>query len=127
MNQEEKNEMTFFIGLKPRIDSDIEFKFVHDPHGNNNYELIKNELVEAKAILLPKVANNDEPSDFEDMMDEEYEFDILWDSKKELWVTTIRNGDYLINVKIKGYKEINEHVYIGNGDRDFQFQCIPAS
>lgn len=111
--------MTFFIGLKPRIDFDIEFKFVHDPHSNSNYEIIKSELVEAKAILLPNIANNGEASEFEDMMDEDYEFDILWDSKKGLWVTTLRNGNYLINVRIKGYKEINEHVFIGNGDRDF--------
>ena len=38
---------------------------------------------------------------------EEYEFDIVWSSKKRLWVTTLTNGTYLINVKAKGYKEIN--------------------
>lgn len=47
------------------------------------------------------------------MEDEEYEFDILWDSNKVLWVTTLRNGRYLINAKIKGFKEINEYVEIG--------------
>ena len=44
------------------------------------------------------------------MEEEDYEFDILWDSKKQLWVTTLRNGKYLINVKAKGFKELNEYV-----------------
>jgi hypothetical protein len=109
------------VGLKPRIDTDIEFQFMHDPHANNNYELVKAEQVEAKAILIPRIVGNGEATDFEDMMDEEYEFDILWDSKKQLWVTTLKNGSYLINAKIKGFKEINEYVEIGGEERDFKF------
>lgn len=46
---------------------------------------------------------------------EEYEFDILWNSEKEVWVTTLVNGNYLINVKAKGYKEINEVIAIMPG------------
>jgi hypothetical protein len=38
--------------------------------------------VEAKAILLPKVKHNDDESGIDDMDDEEYEFDILWDNNK---------------------------------------------
>lgn len=44
------------------------------------------------------------------MMEEEYEFDILWDVKKQLWVSTLRQGRYLINVKAKGYKELNKYI-----------------
>lgn len=43
---------------------------------------------------------------------EEYEFDILWNASKDLWVTTLMNGNYLINVKAKGFKEINEVIAI---------------
>jgi hypothetical protein len=39
-------------------------------------------MIEAKAILLPKIVRNGEASEFDDMEDEENEFDILWDSKK---------------------------------------------
>jgi hypothetical protein len=39
-------------------------------------------MVEAKAILLPKRISNKEASEFDDMEEEEYEFDILWDSNK---------------------------------------------
>jgi len=69
--------------------------------------------------LLPRIVHNGEATDFEDMMEEEYEFDILWDSKKGLWVTTLRNGSYLLNAKIKGFKEINEYIEIG-GEREFK-------
>jgi DNA-binding winged helix-turn-helix (wHTH) protein len=57
--------------------------------------------------------------------EEEYEYDILWDSTKQLWVTTVKKGGYLINAKIKGFKEINEYVEIG--DREFRFECIPVN
>jgi hypothetical protein len=60
------------------------------------------------------------------MEEEEYEFDILWDSKKQLWVTTLRNGSYLINVKAKGYKELNEYIELKPGDKEFKFLCIPV-
>jgi hypothetical protein len=81
--------------------------------------------VEAKAILLPKVKDNDEDGGIEDMDEEEYEFDILWDSNKQLWVTTVKNGHYLINAKIKGFKEINKYVKIG--EREFRFKCKPVN
>jgi hypothetical protein len=43
---------------------------------------------------------------------EEYEYDIVWNTDKRLWVTTLINGTYLINVKAKGHKEINTVVKI---------------
>jgi hypothetical protein len=30
VNEEDKDEIVIFVGLKPRIDTDIEFAFVHD-------------------------------------------------------------------------------------------------
>lgn len=44
------------------------------------------------------------------MIEEEYEFDILWDNHKELWVTTLKPEKYLINVKAKGFKEFNKYI-----------------
>jgi hypothetical protein len=46
---------------------------------------------------------------------EEYEFDIVWSPEKGLWVTTLISGTYLINVKAKDFKEINELIKIGQG------------
>jgi hypothetical protein len=46
------------VGVKPRIDADIEFQFLYDNYdskGNKSYEKLKPEFIEAKAILLPKV------------------------------------------------------------------------
>ncbi len=59
------------------------------------------------------------------MEEEEYEYDILWDNKKQLWVTTLRNGHYMINVRAKGYKEFNKYIEIGN--REFKFILVPAN
>lgn len=44
------------------------------------------------------------------MEEEDYEFDILWDNSKELWTTILRPGTYLINAKVKGFKELNEYI-----------------
>ena len=30
VNEEDKNEITIFVGIKPRIDTDIEFSFVKE-------------------------------------------------------------------------------------------------
>ena len=30
VNEEDKNEITIFVGIKPRIDTDIEFSFVEE-------------------------------------------------------------------------------------------------
>lgn len=46
---------------------------------------------------------------------EEYEFDIIWSQEKKLWVTTLIKGTYLINIKAKDFKEINEMIKIGPG------------
>ena len=46
---------------------------------------------------------------------EEYEFDIVWNQDKNCWVTTLINGNYLIHVKAKGFKEINEIISIRPG------------
>jgi hypothetical protein len=43
---------------------------------------------------------------------EEYEFDIVWSKDKGIWVTTLRDGHYLVNAKCKGYIELNEIIEI---------------
>lgn len=52
---------------------------------------------------------------FEDLELEEYEFDILWDEARKVWVAKLILGTYLINVKAKGYKELNEYVEVAIG------------
>lgn len=80
VNEEDKNEITIYVGVKPRIDTDIEFSFVHEsPSGNKSYNQLDPSHVEAKAILLPKVLSKKEAHSFEDMDVEEYEFDIIYD------------------------------------------------
>lgn len=56
--------------------------------------------MQAKAILL-------DISD-EDLEVEDYEFDINWNNDKQAWEQILRDGTYLLNVKAKGFKELNE-------------------
>jgi hypothetical protein len=35
----------------------------------------------------------------------------------------LKDGNYLINAKIKGFKEVNKYIEIGN--REFNIQCEP--
>ena len=81
VNEEDKDEIIVFVGLKPRIDTSIEFMFFT---GEPNYpQKLKPQTVEAKAILLPtpiaKKNNN-----FDEIELEDYEFDILWDESRQL-------------------------------------------
>lgn len=56
---------------------------------------------------------------------EEYEYDIVWSQEKRLWVTTLTTGSYLINVKAKGFKEINSVIHINSNTPTFyDFQMI---
>jgi len=48
-NEEDKNDITIYVGVKPRIDTDIEFTFA------NEIDKLSPEIVEARAVLLPKV------------------------------------------------------------------------
>ena len=50
---------------------------------------------------------------------EEYEYDIVWNQEKRLWVTTLVNGTYLINVRSKDYKEVNSVVKISPSTPSF--------
>ena len=50
---------------------------------------------------------------------EEYEYDIVWSNEKRMWVTTLTTGTYLINVKAKGYKEINNVIQINPNTSTF--------
>ncbi len=55
--------------------------------------------IEAKATLL-----NIDPA-FDDL--EDFEWDIHFCERKRLWVATLLNGYYLLNVRSKQFKEIN--------------------
>lgn len=73
--------------------------------------------IDAKAILIPDRDGSREALDQMEM--EEYEYDIVWSPEKRLWVTTLVNGNYLINVKAKGFKEINNVVRIDSNSPVF--------
>ncbi|MFN9905325.1 MAG: hypothetical protein ACK56F_04255 [bacterium] len=62
--------------------------------------------VQAKAILVPKLAKDKKKKKDEDQpVLEEYEFDILYDNDKRQWTTDLLKGKYLINVKAPGHPE----------------------
>ena len=48
INDEDENVVTIFVGIKPRLDNDFEFKFIREDSMTVNYSKL-----EAKAILLP--------------------------------------------------------------------------
>lgn len=82
MNEEDKDEITIFVGVKPRIDTDTEFTFFNENFDSkgNKHEKLRPEIVEAKAILLPRIISSNEDPEIDEMDEEEYEYDILWDS-----------------------------------------------
>lgn len=84
--------------------------------------MLPDNIVSAKALLIPTQEGHG--SQLEDMDLEEYEFDIVWNKEKEVWVTTLINGDYLLNVKAKGFKEINQRIFISSENTEFEFEMI---
>jgi hypothetical protein len=57
VNEEDKDEITIFVGVKPRIDTDTEFTFFTENFDSkgNKHEKLRPEIVEAKAIMLPRM------------------------------------------------------------------------
>jgi hypothetical protein len=100
INNDDEDVVTIFVGVKPRLDNDFEFKFIREDSVAVNHSKL-----EARAILLPE---KDKKAQYDESNLEEYEYDIVWSNLKQLWVTTLYNGTYLINVKAEGFKEINE-------------------
>lgn len=99
------------MGVRPRIDNDIEFKFIGKRFfGSDQLQNLPHDQLEGKAYLIP----SGKLGSVEDMELEEYEYDIVWNSTKELWVTTLTSGLYLLNVKAKGFKELNNVITINN-------------
>lgn len=56
---------------------------------------------------------------------EEYEFDILWNDHKKLWVAKLLNGKYLVTVRGNGYVEMNKQIEIKTGEREFSIEMTP--
>lgn len=44
---------------------------------------------------------------------------MLWDSERNLWVTDLVKGKYLVNVKAPGHPEFNTYLKVKKGKRDF--------
>jgi hypothetical protein len=51
INEDDEDQITIFVGVKPRIDTDVEFEFFNNRQ--EEYELVDFNKLEAKAILLP--------------------------------------------------------------------------
>ena len=49
INDDDEDFITIFVGIKPRLDNDFEFKFTREDQLN-----INSSKLEAKAILLPE-------------------------------------------------------------------------
>lgn len=52
INEEEKDQIVIFVGIRPRIDTDIEFKFINSKNKANC------DKIDARAILLPSDKNS---------------------------------------------------------------------
>jgi len=109
LNEENKETITVFVGVKPRIDTDAEFFFYQEEHtmGGVYERAVKPEKVEAKAILIST------PRQQEDF--EEFEVDINYNATKGLWTCTLQNGTYLLSVKSKDFREVNQVMQVQAG------------
>lgn len=58
---------------------------------------------------------------------EDYEFDILWDENKGAWVADLQRGNYLINMKAPGFKEVNQFLELNLDERFFKLLCTPLA
>lgn len=78
----------------------VEFRFM-----NHLKLLTPPEAVEAKIITIPSRYNLDSLNAEE----EDEEFEILWNENKGLWASFLNIGSLklLLNVKAKGYAELN--------------------
>ncbi len=82
------------------------------------------ERVQAKAILVPKIAKDKKKKkDDEAPVMEEYEFEILYNSDKRQWTTDLVKGKYLINVKAPGHPETCQIIKVKKGKKEFDIVC----
>ena len=51
---------------------------------------------------------------------EDFEFEVLWDAERNLWVTDLVKGKYLLNIKAPGHPEFNTYIKVKKGKRDFE-------
>jgi len=92
VNDEDKDEVTIFVALKPRTDSKIEFAISSKQASGQHSRMDPSKTI-VKAVLLPSSTGIDQ-SELE-----EYEFEALHDKDKGTWVAELPNGDYIINVQ----------------------------
>ena len=103
LNEEDDDTVTIHIGIKLKLDQDCEFQFLMEDENRKLVDMNFQKL-EAKAIYI------DIPED--EMEFEEYEFDLIWNPKTEVWAQTLKKGKYLITARAPGFSELNEVVTI---------------
>jgi len=52
-------------------------------------------------------------------MQDEFEFEVLWDPERNCWSTDLVKGKYLVNVNAPGHPEFNTYIEVKKGHRDF--------
>lgn len=119
INDEDKDELFVFIGMKPRVDSTIEFVLLSQ-NETKHTEKLSSKGTQIKAILLPSESPQKHGRD-----DETFEFEILYDREKDKWSSELPNGSYLVNVIAQGHSETNQYVEIKSGSRrSFEVYCL---
>ena len=115
INDEDKDELFVFIGMKPRLDSTIEF-LILSQNETKHTERIAHKGTQIKAILLP---SENSPKE-----EEQNEFEILYDREKDKWTAELPNGSFIINVKASGHSETNQYIEVKSGKRAFEIYCL---
>lgn len=109
--------------MKPRASPQVFFNF-YSASATGQQIRLNPEKVQAKAILVPKIAKDKKKKkDDEAPVMEDYEFEILYDSQKRQWTTELVKGKYLINVKAPGHPETCQMIKVKKGKKEFDIVC----
>lgn len=127
MNDQDNNEVTIFVCMKPKANPSVHFN-IYSAAETGQQIKIRPENVVVKAILVPKIvkeAKKDKKKNKDpDPVLEDYEFEVLWDADHRQWITELVNGKYLINVKAPGHPEFNQYIKVKKGKREFDLVCL---
>ena len=112
--------------MKPKSNPAVHFN-IYTASKTGQQIKLRPEEVTVKAILVPKILKDkkkDKKSKEGEPVLEEYEFEVLWNTNLNKWITELANGKYLINVKAPGHPEFNQYIKVKKGKRDFDLVCL---
>ena len=112
-----------YVCMKPRPSPTVLFKF-YSASATGQQNRISPEKIQAKAILVPKIAKDKKKKkDDQAPVMEEYEFEILYNEEKRTWSADLEKGTYLINVKAPGHPETCQIIKVKKGKKEFDIVC----